>query len=861
MAILDIFSEFKFRGDLHKGLIKASLIAASCILVAQASSDWDVVQSKFKDDIDTRFNLYVSDGKNINAGESNLNGNIAGAISDANINNNGAISGYRLNLKDVNAQRKKYGVFAAGSYSGIVSNNSLFAENVQNGHDLDVYGGHSYKGEANYNTLSIMASTIDKVAGGSTRHGLANNNKVIIKSSKDVKSNVRLVHGGWATYSNKGASYNEVHVDNANAIFVYGGESQNGEVSFNKVVITNNSLSREVVGGKSTTGARANATHNEVNIIGSTIEKSRQSGVYGGLTDRGDANFNKVSITSDAKNRSLINSNVYGGKIHEGGVFGIKGANANSNLVFVDNSTINGDVHGGSSVNGTANLNEVKITRSEVDYVYGGKSLVGTASYNKTYIQDSNVKGDVYGGASGSGFGPSTPETNYNTLTIENSTIKGDVYGGYNESYIGLATNNVINLKNGARIGGELIGGKAESSENIKENKLNVYSQASAKNVRNFQTYNFLISKDAGANLNLLTLSSDEDTDLRGSEVNLALQDKITSLKVGESINLIKKESKNSKILANGNIKKSTKISGVMSDYEFSIDKADDAIVKATLVSKSKNKNGESMLGAFAMPIDVTFKMNDFMSDSMGAIELDLNALEVANLFGTSHLAKYAFADDFGYKSDACQPAYESDEKNVISFANVNGFKADYDESGIDLKGIGLSAGVAFSAKENIYGAFIENSYAKFDNSDEDAKIDGRVRNYGLGIFSRLNLPRDFYIDLMAKAGRSQTKVDAKDVDYKISMPYYNASFGIGKKIKFDSFILDSGLNYALSYVGSDEADIGQSTLKFSSVTSSRAKIYSKIAYDAGKFNPLMLVNLILMEKLVLSINLTPSQK
>lgn len=125
-----------------------------------------------------------------------------------------------------------------------------------------------------------------------------------------------------------------------------------------------------------------------------------------------------------------------------------------------------------------------------------------------------------------------------------------------------------------------------------------------------------------------------------------------------------------------------------------------------------------------------------------------------------------------------------------------------------------------------------------FDNSNEDAKIDSRVRNYGLGIFSRLNLPRDFYIDLMVKAGKSQTKVDAKDVDYKISMPYYNASFGVGKKIKFDSFILGSGLNYALSYVGSDEADIGQSTLKFSSVTSSRAKIYSKIAYDAGKFNP-----------------------
>ena len=33
-------------------------------------------------------------------------------------------------------------------------------------------------------------------------------------------------------------------------------------------------------------------------------------------------------------------------------------------------------------------------------------------------------------------------------------------------------------------------------------------------------------------------------------------------------------------------------------------------------------------------------------------------------------------------------------------------------------------------------GAF---AISTFDNSDEDAKIDGRVRNYGFGIFSRLN--------------------------------------------------------------------------------------------------------------------------
>ena len=36
--------------------------------------------------------------------------------------------------------------------------------------------------------------------------------------------------------------------------------------------------------------------HNEVNIIGSTIEKSRQSGVYIDLTDRSDVNSSKVKI-------------------------------------------------------------------------------------------------------------------------------------------------------------------------------------------------------------------------------------------------------------------------------------------------------------------------------------------------------------------------------------------------------------------------------------------------------------------------------------------------------------------------------------------------------------------------------------
>ena len=103
-------------------------------------------------------------------------------------------------------------------------------------------------------------------------------------------------------------------------------------------------------------------------------------------------------------------------------------------------------------------------------------------------------------------------------------------------------------------------------------------------------------------------------------------------------------------------------------------------------------------------------------------------------------------------------PDYGSDEKNIISFANIGGFKADYDKSNTDLKGVALSAGVAFKSSDNIYGAFIENGYAKFNSDKDGVTSDGKIRMYGLGFFSRLNLQNDFYIDATVKAENQEQK-------------------------------------------------------------------------------------------------------
>ena len=853
MRYLYTSSHKHYNSSLPKNIIKISLIAASCVLVMPClAADWEGRQSMIENGSTNKtFDRYIGSGKNINVNQNvidnnNLNNNIVGALSDNNIDQNKKLNEYTLNFKDLDTSGIKSMLLAAGSYSGEVSNNTLNLTSISNGYDLDARGGHSYSGAAKGNTVNVVGSAIDQVLGGSSRIGFADGNKVIIKSTNTVVSNVRVVHGGRTWFSKNGANNNEVRVIGTNAIWVYGGESQGGNITKNKVTIeasaNNKSLSRGVFGGKSINGTKGDVSENEVTISGSEVESSyeRDSGVFGGSAGFGNANINKVIIKSDANNPSIINAKVYGAKSEGRNTFGGTATQANQNEVSVIGSIVNADIYGASSNGSNVILNKVYIqsdtkTRAKTRNLYGGKTMTGSANQNEVSAISSDIQGDIYGGYAGYGLG----DTNENKITIENSNVSGSVYGGYNEGSVGSAINNIVNLKNTVMIGDDIVGGESGSGTHIRGNTLNIRSnKIAAGNVKNFETYNFYIPQNTKANASILTLSEDGDTDLQASNINVALQNKATSLQVGQSINLIKKTAETGEILTDTDIK-SSKISGLMNDYEFDIKKADKKTLTATLKSKSKNPQGEALLSTATVPTDIGFTLTDNMNDSIGAIEFDLNALERASLFGISEFSKFAYADKLDYRTDVYMPDYGSDEKNIISFANIGGFKADYDKSNTDLKGVALSAGVAFKYSDNIYGAFIENGYAKFNSDKDGVTSDGKIRIYGLGFFSRFNLQNDFYIDATVKGGKSRTKSNnSNGVNYKLSTPYYGTSLGIGRKFEMGKFSLDSGANFAFSYVGSDEASLLGHETKFKSVKSSRAKIYSKLIYDAEKLHP-----------------------
>ena len=146
--------------------------------------------------------------------QNNFSGSVIAALSDENLNKDKDLSGYALNVKNLDflSVKIKPRILAAGAYSSNVSQNTLNLSDSVNGTNVEARGGHSYKGAAQNNKVNITASKIDAVLGGSSRNGKANSNKVVIKSNGQTASEVRVAHGGRTWFSKNGAHNNEVTV-------------------------------------------------------------------------------------------------------------------------------------------------------------------------------------------------------------------------------------------------------------------------------------------------------------------------------------------------------------------------------------------------------------------------------------------------------------------------------------------------------------------------------------------------------------------------------------------------------------------------------------------------------------------------
>ncbi|MCD8213919.1 MAG: autotransporter outer membrane beta-barrel domain-containing protein, partial [Campylobacter sp.] len=782
------------------GITKFSFVAAGILIAASAWADsWQFVNS----DIENTFVHYWfnADTKSVDITEQTINdnsieGSIAGAVSDDNFQGNKDLSGYTLNLKDIDVSElpmSKFYIFGAGSNTGNVSDNVVNLTNVKEGFNVDARGGYSYSGTASQNTINVVNSKIDAILGGATRRGSAINNKVNISEN----SQVRVIHGGRAIFSTKEVSGNEVTVIGSDATFVYGGESQAGTISKNKVTIkadgARRSLSRGVYGGKSLNGS-GNVLENEVFISGSDVEASyeRDAGVYGGKADRGGANLNKVTITSDANGKSKIDVKIYGGA--SGAVIlGSRDTQALQNEVTVIGSDV-GDIYGGGTSSGNAKFNKVVVktdgtNRSSANDIYGGESLTGSADENYVDIISSDIDGSIYGGNTGFGQG----NANSNVITLDDVTVSENVYGGYNSGYVGDTIDNVVNLKNNVVINGILGGGYGQSSDDyFTGNTLNIYSKsAKAKDVVNFENINFFVPKDIANGDKILTLTDTGATDLSNTNISAKIHNDAI-LNEGDKIVLIDKEQGTlsaPKQTINAN-------QGISNTYQISLS-SDEHQVSATVEQKSYNPKQKNLVETSAGMQGMLQSGSD-LSSSQGKSAM------------VSSLAN-ASSGSFGA-------------------AGANNVKLK-SGSHVKTKGVNIVAGLSKQVNDVVsYGAFVELGFGNYDSFNSfggsSVKGSGNSRYYGVGLMSNLDLANEFYIDGAARVGRIKADYESGDFDgyvpnYKSTRTYYGFSFGGGKIISLsDISNLDIYAKAFYNRMNGDNVEIVNTQYKFKAVNS-----------------------------------------
>ena len=286
---------------------------------------------------------------------------------------------------------------------------------------------------------------------------------------------------------------------------VWGGRSTIGNTTTKNIVTLNgNYTGRNAYGGR-TDGTGSTATgekaknHSIENTITLDGAGSIVNNMTGGMTlsAGGNATGNRAVLKAGTVNGSLT-----------GGSVGSSGGDVTGNFVDVNGGTVHGTTYGGyASGTGKAEHNTVTLTGGTLNSdIYGGVASSGAAVKNIVNITGGSAANhDVYGGFSTHG------DATGNKVNITGGSVR-NVDGG--RSLNGHATNNTVNIGSadagfGGSIAGIINGGSGTTYGNDyrTDNKLNVYGNATASNIRNFAEINFHFNSHVNQSASFLNLS------------------------------------------------------------------------------------------------------------------------------------------------------------------------------------------------------------------------------------------------------------------------------------------------------------------------------------------------------------------
>ena len=297
---------------------------------------------------------------------------------------------------------------------------------------------------------------------------------------------------------------------------VFGGISYMGHTTDNNVLtvtgVPDGGLAA-AYGGKTAAGA-ANSTNNHVNVIGTHPQTAGMTGgiknVYGGYTVSDyaeDTNGNAIAGVA-AKNEAVVYDGTVSEGLYGGYTKGNKGK-ARSNKAIVGGGSV-ANVYGGIATEngGEATENKAEIYGGTVTNVYGGAvdKVDAAATKNKVQVRGGTVTGEI----AGARVVYDTTPTATHTLSNGNNVMLGS-----EEPTRALAMNVA-----GASIYGTdyrdvtpSVAGTPEltfdsASDQIKDNELIVTTTGvSAKKVRNFDSYTFVLGDNFENKDTMLTLT------------------------------------------------------------------------------------------------------------------------------------------------------------------------------------------------------------------------------------------------------------------------------------------------------------------------------------------------------------------
>lgn len=681
-------------------------------------------------------------------------GKMSEAVYGAYTEGSGAVTNNKVIISGGMAEMSREPVAGALSRgSGTVAYNSVTATG---GNFYAIFGGGSAEGIAEYNSVTVEGDTIidGRVAGGLAMEGVARHNSVTISGTAEIKEGV---FGGTVDRGGDPADL----IDNSVMIsggkigdVVFGAYTEgSGIVAYNSVTLTDGLINGEVYGGASTKNGIAE--YNSVTVSGGTINML----ATGGVSIDNVARYNNVTVTG-----GTIKGSIYGG---------MSEINAIENKVMISGGNIGGDVCGAESkAESSATGNEVIISGTptfESAYgtnIYGASTFDGEITGNKVTISgrpvfkfndpDKNIK--IYGG-----YVDRDGNVTGNSVEINGDmkfTEALEIYGGYGGT--GAVTGNSVTISGRPIFAADSViyGGYSASGGEVSGNILNIKSTGiTVSNIKNFDVYNFYLPDTVQADDVLLTVtggSSNEQTDLKGSSVNVGITGSAPALKSGDNVTLLHN--------ANGILADETTVYGKMTqgvslEYDFT-----------TVL-----QNGDSLV--------TTIIKSGISDDTKSLVETQAAAAGFIN----------SGADMLVSSGITSMSKVTSAEDNAI-FGAMSGGSMRYDTgSHADVKGynfaLGMGKAVANNAGRLTFGPFVEYGYGDYTSYlDNGVRGDGKTKYYGVGVLARQDDKSGVYYEGSLRYGRMDADYASNDLgtagvhsSYDSSSAYYGAHLGIGK--------------------------------------------------------------------------------